>query len=122
MIKSEKSRSFYSAVFVLPVKVFEWIVQQGVGVCVCWAAARSSECQMVLVKLKKLSHSRLELCGVDHMLSGMTSLNSDKQNSQHPKLPAALVFSQALSVFLSSPACSQNLPENEGCRLSERRN
>lgn len=67
------------------VKVFEWIVQQGVGVCVCWAAARSSECQMVLVKLEKLSHSRPELCGVDHMLSGMTRLNSDGQNSPTPK-------------------------------------
>ncbi len=93
-------------------------------VCVCVrvfsAAVRSSECQMVLVKLKKLSHSRLELRSVDHMLSGMTSFNSDRQNS--PKLPAASVFAQALSASLSSAACRQKLPVNEGYRSSARRN
>lgn len=62
------------------------------GVCVCSAAVRSSECQMVLVKLKKLSHSRLELRGVDHMLSGMTSLNSDRQNSPTPKATCCFCF------------------------------
>lgn len=63
-----------------------------VSLCVCSAAVRSSECQMVLVKLKKLSHSRLELRGVDHMLSGMTSLNSDRQNSPAPKATCCFDF------------------------------
>lgn len=41
---------------------------------------------------------------------------------QHPKLPAASVFSQALSASLSSAACRQKLPVNEGYRSSARRN
>lgn len=82
------------------------MVQQGVCVCVSSAAVRSSECQMVLVKLKKLSHSRLELRGVDHMLSGMTSLNSDRQNSPTPK--ATCCFGFLTGPFSLSFKCSMS--------------
>lgn len=77
-----------------------------VCVCVCSAAVRSSECQMVLVKLQKLSHSRLELRGVDHMLSGMTSLNSDRRNSPTPK--ATCCFGFLTGPFSLSFKCSMS--------------
>ncbi len=102
----------------------------GNGAAGCWdvcvrvfsAAVRSSECQMVLVKLKSSptldwSSAVWTTCCLEWPASIQTG-----RILQHPKLPAASVFSQVLSASLSSAACRQKLPVNEGYRSSARTN
>lgn len=95
----------------------------GVCVCVCvrllWGAQNARWCLLNSKSSPTLDWSSAvwTTCCLEWPASIQTG-----RILQHPKLPAASVFSQALSASLLSAACRQKLPVNEGYRSSLRRN
>lgn len=108
----------------LLVEVFGWDSAAGcVCICVCarllWGAENARWCLLNSKSSPTLDWSSAvwTTCCLEWPASIQTGWIL-----QHPKLPAASVFSQALSVSLSSAACRQKLTVNEGYRSSGRRN